>query len=85
MATGLPAGITIGKEPIDSPMEVFRISGTPTDRGIGTMTIIFSDTADNEVVTNIGYNITRDFDINLNRSNSGPGYQGVESEPQGID
>lgn len=77
MAMGIPEGITMAKDPIDSPMELFRISGTPQDRGVGTMTFILADTSNNEVVVNIGYNFVDPFHINENRSGSGSDFQDV--------
>ena len=56
--TGLPTGLSLDKASINSPMEIFRISGTPSGSGSGNIEIIFVDTTGGSVSATIAYDIS---------------------------
>lgn len=57
-SSGLPDGLSISQISIDSPMIFFKISGTPSGSGTGTISIVFVDENYEPLTTEISYNIT---------------------------
>lgn len=53
--TGLPVGLSVVKLSLNSPMEVFAITGTPTEAATGNINITFSDTGGGSVMVSIPY------------------------------
>lgn len=57
-SSGVPTGLSISKMSVDSPFELFMISGTPSGSGTGTINITFDDTMGGSVDVAISYNIS---------------------------